>query len=385
MFVVSTSGKPMPEYLSEDHVLSLHITADTLHYALYRERKESALSGPAVQEAVQGDAQTDSRTGGQIEGQGAAGAAPGAASEAAASLQSGAQPAAEGQGVAAAAGSDGAGAEEGDVSASLSAASEAGSAAAAAAAAETAETGATVPATAAAPAASSSVAGESIDASLSGRVFELESERTLTLEQFRRRMSFQDFSFFGYNIRSEDIVPLNFTRYRPLEKFSSTALREGCPVRFLFPDTESTFLDALIVVVARYRDGVLRLFCNLEPELRYEDNNAKNALGDLPLVRMFLPRLSFSGPTDIAPGGTQKLTLRFEQGSRNLESLCEFHLRAEEGYLPRRLVRLGSGESAEIDVVALGLAEGDTMTVSCALSGVENLASHTLNVHSSEV
>ena len=72
MFVVSTSGKPMPEYLSEDHVLSLHITADTLHYALYRERKESALSGPAVQEAVQRDAQTDSRTGGQIEGQGAA-------------------------------------------------------------------------------------------------------------------------------------------------------------------------------------------------------------------------------------------------------------------------------------------------------------------------
>lgn len=359
MFVVSTSGKPMPEYLSEDHVLSLHITADTLHYALYRERKESALSGPAVQEDVQGDAQTDSRTGGQIEGQGAAGAAT--------------------------AGSDGAAAEEGDVSASLSAASEAGSAAAAAPAAETAETGATVPATAAAPASSSSVAGESIDASLSGRVFELESERTLTLEQFRRRMSFQDFSFFGYNIRSEDIVPLNFTRYRPLEKFSSTALREGCPVRFLFPDTESTFLDALIVVVARYRDGVLRLFCNLEPELRYEDNNAKNALGDLPLVRMFLPRLSFSGPTDIAPGGTQKLTLRFEQGSRNMESLCEFHLRAEEGYLPRRLVRLGSGESAEIDVVALGLAEGDTMTVSCALSGVENLASHTLNVHSSEV
>ena len=331
MFVVSTSGKPMPEYLSEDHVLSLHITADTLHYALYRERKESALSGPAVQEAVQGDVQTDSRTGGQIEGQGAAGAAT--------------------------AGSDGAAAEEGDVSASLSAAS----------------------------ASSSSVAGESIDASLSGRVFELESERTLTLEQFRRRMSFQDFSFFGYNIRSEDIVPLNFTRYRPLEKFSSTALREGCPVRFLFPDTESTFLDALIVVVARYRDGVLRLFCNLEPELRYEDNNAKNALGDLPLVRMFLPRLSFSGPTDIAPGGTQKLTLRFEQGSRNMESLCEFHLRAEEGYLPRRLVRLGSGESAEIDVVALGLAEGDTMTVSCALSGVENLASHTLNVHTSEV
>ena len=357
MFVVSTSGKPMPEYLSEDHVLSLHITADTLHYALYRERKESALSGPAVQEDVQGDAQTDSRTGGQIEGQGAAGAAT--------------------------AGSDGAAAEEGDASASLSAASEA------AAAAETAETGATVPATAAAtaaaPAASSSVAGESIDASLSGRVFELESERTLTLEQFRRRMSFQDFSFFGYNIRSEDIVPLNFTRYRPLEKFSSTALREGCPVRFLFPDTESTFLDALIVVVARYRDGVLRLFCNLEPELRYEDNNAKNALGDLPLVRMFLPRLSFSGPTDIAPGGTQKLTLRFEQGSRNMESLCEFHLRAEEGYLPRRLVRLGSGESAEIEVMALGLAEGDTMTVSCALSGVENLASHTLNVHSSEV
>lgn len=361
MFVVSTSGKPMPEYLSEDHVLSLHITADTLHYALYRERKESALSGPAVQEAVQRDAQTDSRTGGQIEGQGAAGAAPDAASEAAASLQSGAQPAAEGQGVAAAAGSDGAGAEEGDVSASLSAASDAASAS------------------------SSSVAGESIDASLSGRVFELESERTLTLEQFRRRMSFQDFSFFGYNIRSEDIVPLNFTRYRPLEKFSSTALREGCPVRFLFPDTESTFLDALIVVVARYRDGVLRLFCNLEPELRYEDNNVKNALGDLPLVRMFLPRLSFSGPTDIAPGGTQKLTLRFEQGSRNMESLCEFHLRAEEGYLPRRLVRLGSGESAEIDVMALGLAEGDTMTVSCALSGVENLASHTLNVHTSEV
>lgn len=367
MFAVSTSGKPMPEYLSEDHVLSLHITADTLHYALYRERKESALSGPAVQEDAQGaaqtdaqeNAQTDSRTGGQIEGQGAAGAAT--------------------------AGSDGAGAEEGDVSASLSAASEAGSAAAAAAAAETAETGATVPATAAAPAASSSVAGESIDASLSGRVFELESERTLTLEQFRRRMSFQDFSFFGYNIRSEDIVPLNFTRYRPLEKFSSTALREGCPVRFLFPDTESTFLDALIVVVARYRDGVLRLFCNLEPELRYEDNNAKNALGDLPLVRMFLPRLSFSGPTDIAPGGTQKLTLRFEQGSRNLESLCEFHLRAEEGYLPRRLVRLGSGESAEIEVMALGLAEGDTMTVSCALSGVENLASHTFNVHTSEV
>ena len=370
MFVVSTSGKPMPEYLSEDHVLSLHITADTLHYALYREQKESALSGPAVQEDAQGaaqtdaqeNAQTDSRTGGQIEGQGAAGAAT--------------------------AGSDGAAAEEGDVSASLSAASEAGSAAAAAAAAaaaETAETGATVPATAAAPAASSSVAGESIDASLSGRVFELESERTLTLEQFRRRMSFQDFSFFGYNIRSEDIVPLNFTRYRPLEKFSSTALREGCPVRFLFPDTESTFLDALIVVVARYRDGVLRLFCNLEPELRYEDNNVKNALGDLPLVRMFLPRLSFSGPTDIAPGGTRKLTLRFEQGSRNLESLCEFHLRAEEGYLPRRLVRLGSGESAEIDVVALGLAEGDTMTVSCALSGVENLASHTLNVHTSEV
>lgn len=359
MFVVSTSGKPMPEYLSEDHVLSLHITADTLHYALYRERKESALSGPAVQEDAQGDAQTDSRTGGQIEGQGAAGAAT--------------------------AGSDGAAAEEGDASASLSAASEAGSAAAAAAAAETAETGATVPATAAAPASSSSVAGESIDASLSGRVFELESERTLTLEQFRRRMSFQDFSFFGYNIRSEDIVPLNFTRYRPLEKFSSTALREGCPVRFLFPDTESTFLDALIVVVARYRDGVLRLFCNLEPELRYEDNNVKNALGDLPLVRMFLPRLSISGPTDIAPGGTQKLTLRFEQGSRNMESLCEFHLRAEEGYLPRRLVRLGSGESAEIEVMALGLAEGDTMTVSCALSGVENLASHTLNVHSSEV
>ena len=354
MFVVSTSGKPMPEYLSEDHVLSLHITADTLHYALYRERKESALSGPAVQEDAQGavqedaqtdaqeNAQTDSRTGGQIEGQWAAGAAT--------------------------AGSDGAAAEEGDASASLSAASDAAGAASDAASAS-----------------SSSVAGESIDASLSGRVFELESERTLTLEQFRRRMSFQDFSFFGYNIRSEDIVPLNFTRYRPLEKFSSTALREGCPVRFLFPDTESTFLDALIVVVARYRDGVLRLFCNLEPELRYEDNNVKNALGDLPLVRMFLPRLSFSGPTDIAPGGTQKLTLRFEQGSRNMESLCEFHLRAEEGYLPRRLVRLGSGESAEIDVVALGLAEGDTMTVSCALSGVENLASHTLNVHSSEV
>lgn len=229
------------------------------------------------------------------------------------------------------------------------------------------------------------VAGESIDASLSGRLYMLESARDLTLEQFRRRASFQDFSFFGYNPNTADIIPLNFTRYRPLEKFSSTALREGCPIRFLFPDTESTFPDVLIVVVSRYRDGTLPVFCNLEPDVAYDDNNAKNALGDLPLVRMALPRLSLSGPASIPAGGTAKLTLSFEKGPLNLDSLCEFRLRAETGYLPRRLLRLGSGESTDIEVMALGLAEGDAITVTCGLSGAESLAAHTINVQASEV
>lgn len=278
MFAISTSGKPMPKYLSEKHVLALNITPDILCYMLYRE------------------VDNDERH----------------------------------QNV-------------------------------------------------------SVVSGNLIDSSLSGHSYVLQAKRDISLAQFRTRPSFSDFSFFGYNIEREDLVALNFNRYLPLEKFSSNALRVGCPVRFLFPDTESTFMDALIVVTNRYKDGMFPVFCNLPADITYDDNNKKNSRGDLPLVKEYLPSLVFFGPTSITAGGSARITLSFVKGSVGLDSVCDFHLRAETGYLPRRLVRLGSGDSIDIDVMALGLAGGDSITITCGLPSIDDLASHTLAVHDMEI
>lgn len=224
-----------------------------------------------------------------------------------------------------------------------------------------------------------SIAGADIDPSLEGKSFSLIFYRSFALERFRERASFRDFSLFGLNMSNGVVYSFDYSRYMPLDKFGGRAVDNSCPIRIVFPDTESTLGEALIIVVTEFADRRVPAYCNVKPDAVYT-NETKADRGDLFLLKSMLPGVRLEGPDTMSADSRAELVLNFESDARGLDSLCDFILETENGYLPKRKIRAGVGDAVSFPIHSTGLSVGDVMNIRCGFVPFDQLATHRITI-----
>lgn len=221
--------------------------------------------------------------------------------------------------------------------------------------------------------------GATVDSSLAGKALMRSACHVFSLQDMRKRAAFRDFSLFGLNMYTGAVVPFSSSKYAPLDKFGALAVKEGCPVRIIFPDTESTLREAVIIVITEFGNRRIPTFCNVPPDGVYS-NADKADKGNLFLLKRALPAVRLSGPASMPADSRAELVLNFESDARGVDSLCDFVLDTESGYLPKRKIRAGVGDAVSFPVHSTGLSAGDVMEITCGFVQFDRLATHNITI-----
>lgn len=221
--------------------------------------------------------------------------------------------------------------------------------------------------------------GAELDSSLEGMLFADIHTFHYTLEDLRKRSSFGDFSLFGLNASNRIIHSFDFSPYSPADRVLEMAAIKNCPIIVLFSDTESTLLEAVVIVLTQFDDRAVPVFCNLAPQLVFTKADKVRG-GVLSVLRAFLPVVHLSGPASMPADSRAELTLTFESDPRRLDALCDFTVQAASGYLPRRIIRAAVGESVPVAVHSTGLRAGDSICVQCGFVQFDHMVDHTITI-----
>lgn len=173
----------------------------------------------------------------------------------------------------------------------------------------------------------------------------------------------------GFNI-------LGFTELSSLRVVEiANIFKQQYPIQLIFaPDTEN-FLDAIWLVTV---DSSCGLYCNLQADKVLEpDVLATKGFRR----RLYTPRPVITGPGTIKAGEIASLTFQYKNYEDTFKP-CNFksYIKSDAGYLPKNVVEVRDGY-ADVNVMALGLTPGDTMTVKFGIDKVySNAVQHTLTV-----
>ena len=221
------------------------------------------------------------------------------------------------------------------------------------------------------------ITGEHLDAALSGKHFTKFEESTYTLDDLRSHVRFSDMSCFGLSpVFKHYPYWVDINRETRSSKAFPELLNQGCPVKIVFPDTESTFLDCIISVPRSFADEPFTVLSNL-PDTQFISEEEEVRGGE---ISSGLPHLTLSGPTEVKADTGVVLSLVVAESDLALESLYDITLDSDGGYIPKRRIRLFTGDSAEVKVQAQGLDAGDVITVTASMNGYGPVASWKLNV-----
>ena len=218
------------------------------------------------------------------------------------------------------------------------------------------------------------VAGESIDASLSGRRLAAEGSSTYLLDDLRSHVRFSDMCCFGLSpIFKNSPHWVDINRDTRSGKAYPALLDAGYPVKILFPDTESTFLDCIIAAPRSFAGEPFTVISNLPDTLNAEEGVSE--------IRSGVPAVTFSGPSQVAAEGSASLELSVGPGELGLDSLYDITLQSDAGYLPKRRFRQATGDgAASVKVCASGMDAGDEIVLTARMDGYGPVATWKLTV-----
>lgn len=191
------------------------------------------------------------------------------------------------------------------------------------------------------------------------------------------------FPFFKPWDRSDILVSptscfniLGFTEFSSLKVIEvANIFKQQYPIQVFFaPETEN-FMDAIWMVTV---DKNLGLHSNIEAEEVFEPDIIPTKGFNR---KLYTPRPFIHGPTNIKANDTVPLTFEYRNYKGDCKP-CNFksYIKSDAGYLPKSVAQVKDGY-ATVNVTALGLTPGDTMTVKFGIDKVySNAAQHTLTV-----
>ncbi len=216
--------------------------------------------------------------------------------------------------------------------------------------------------------------GETLDASFAGRMYAFMGGSAVLLDDMRTHVKFSDMSCFGIDPTGEK--PPMWADINP-ETRSDRAypwlLSNNYLVKVLFPDTESTFIDAVITVPSSFAVEPFSVLCNLPMQAGGMGDESRNAM----------PSVMLSAPSSVS-GGHAEIAVSVGANSMDLDSLYEITLETDNGYIARRRFAVAVGEAGHAVLDTAGLLPGDTVTVTAGVDGYRKAAQCRIAIRSSE-
>lgn len=186
---------------------------------------------------------------------------------------------------------------------------------------------------------------------------------TYTLDQFRTHPQFKDLSTFGIGGVRHDIMYANIDPGKQMfPSFGDYHMIQGYPFSLIFPDTESTFADAVILIPE---------FKNKEMEIHHDgvDMGRLTFKGrilsskKLPIMGLMFPTIEISGPEEAVAGSVVDFTVKLSDSPLGYDSTYNVSVACNNGYLPLRSFHLYAGEEKSLKLNTVGLEAGDSVRV----------------------
>lgn len=210
------------------------------------------------------------------------------------------------------------------------------------------------------------ITGESLDARLTGRRLTARGETLYLLDELRRHVRFSDMSCFGLSPTSNGYPYwVDINRVTRSGKAYPTLLDAGFPIKIIFPDTESTFMDCIICAPKSFAGEPFMVLSNLSDNQTLSENDEVMS-GE---IGVGVPHLTLSGPSKVEADAEVTLSIMLKENDLALESLYDIMLDCDCGYIPKRRIRLFTGTASDVKVQAQGLDAGDEITVTASMNG----------------
>lgn len=197
---------------------------------------------------------------------------------------------------------------------------------------------------------------------------------TYTLDQFRTHPQFKDLSTFGIGGTRRDIMYANIDPGKQIfPSFGDYHMIQGYPFSLIFPDTESTFADA-VMLIPEFRNGEMEIHHNGVNMGRITFEGRILSSKELPIMRLIFPTIGISGPEEIKAGSVGEFTVSLSDSPLGYESIYHISVDCDNGFLPLRSFQLGAGDSRVMKINTTGLEKGDTVRVKAGIDAEASIA-----------
>ena len=195
-----------------------------------------------------------------------------------------------------------------------------------------------------------------------------------TLDQFREHPQFKDLSAFGIGGARGSVCYANIDPGKQVHtSFGDLHMVNGYPFTLIFPDTESTFDDA-VILLPNFLDGSMELHHNGDVQGEIYFTPGSHPWNRPPVMDMTFPGMTLSGPEEVEAGGEVTMTLHCTDSPLGLGSMYRVHLACDNGFLPRRTFSMDADSTVTFTLSTAGLEAGDMVSVSAGVDACKSLA-----------
>ena len=212
--------------------------------------------------------------------------------------------------------------------------------------------------------------GEDVNPELVGKKLNKVSGSIYTLDVFRNHIRFSDMSFFG--VFSSYVAPcwIDINRDTRSNWAVPAFLDRGCDMGILFPDTECTLQEC--VIIAPYpKENELYVVSNLE---------VMNADGIKELDDS-IPVVTINGSDNIEKNSISEYSITTAPNKIGLFSLLDYRVSLDNGISFRRKFRVYTGESRTFKVDTTNLESNDIITLKILIDGYGTVATKRITVN----
>ena len=206
------------------------------------------------------------------------------------------------------------------------------------------------------------IEGNTINEQLSGKKLSLCGNSSYTIEDVRKNNHFYDMSCFGFSVCSNYIMWADINNDTKVENSYPFLLDNNIPVKIVFPDTESNFMDCTITVPNSFNGKDFIFISNV-----VETKNVDDKKGDE--ISVCLPKITITGEQELKKDSISYIDINISQNELMLESLYDVILSCDNGYISKRKIRIFSGESETTKIYTNGLESGDKICVTASIKG----------------
>ena len=194
------------------------------------------------------------------------------------------------------------------------------------------------------------------------------------LDQFRTHPQFKDLSTFGIGGDRQDFMYANIDPGKQtFPSFGDFQMVEGYPFSLIFPDTESSFADA-VLLIPDFTNGEMEIHHDGMDMGKLKIPHRMLSSKKLPVMALTFPTLTLTGPVEAEAGSIVELDVSMTDSQLEYGSIYRVTATCDNGFLPLRVFQLGADEIRTLKLDTSGLMAGDVVRVKAGIDADASLA-----------